>query len=236
MTETTPPPPSPKQLKAQKIQKTLDKGLNVLLVLAVIVWFTNTFLRDDTHELDNAKKLEKLQNEALNAFNEAKHPPKTPPKQRRPELPAPSIAFLASDLDLAINDQSNTPTLVFFYASWCPYCHKMFPKIAHYAKDSQGLRILPVSIDEDPAKLNVYLTKEYPQRSFTPYVFSNATEMLGARNILAKKGLQFNGSIPYLAVFHHGKALAQVQGLIKDDELEKLVQQAKRLPNQHATP
>jgi thiol-disulfide isomerase/thioredoxin len=234
---TAPQPPesglTARQIKAKKVQKWLDRGLNILLVVSVLMWVINHFFMPQAHEAEAAKKLDTLQAEAESAFGAAKKNDYSVTLQKpRPEFPAPAVAFMASDLDSIMTDMGERPNIIFFYASWCPYCHKMFPAIAKIAKEMQNkVRIIPVSIDEKPQAFIDYLAKHEPNPAFTPYVFADSGERLKSRDLLSKKGLHFKGAIPYMAVFRKGEALAQITGVLENDKLFKLVEDASTISN-----
>ena len=228
---TTTPELTPRQIKAKRIQKYLDRGLNLLLVVSAVMWIVNHYFMPDAQEMDNARALKALQRDAESAFKAAKNNDYSVTINKpRPTLPKPAVAFMASDLQNIMEDKGELPTLVFFYASWCPYCHKMFPMISKIAQTMQDkIRIVPISIDEKPEAFITYLNKHEPNPSFTPYVFGDSGERLKARDLLAKKGLQFTGSIPYMSVFRKGEALAQITGVMADEDLLKFVKDAGSL-------
>ncbi len=223
--------PTPRQAKAKKIQKLLDKGLNILLVVSIILWGINRFFMPASQEVDNAQNLTQLQHEAESAFHAAKkNDYSVTLKKPRPILPAPAVAFMASDLNTIMEDMGDKPTLIFLYASWCPFCHKMFPTISNITQTMQNkIRIIPISIDEKPEAFIHYLAQHAPTPTFTPYVFADSGERLKARDLLTKKGLQFTGSIPYMAVFRKGKSLAQIVGVLDNESLLKLINDAGTL-------
>ena len=53
--------------------------------------------------------------------------------------------------------------LVDFWASWCPPCRKSFPALEalHQRYKAQGLVVIGVSVDEDPAAMSRFL-KQHP--------------------------------------------------------------------------
>ncbi len=52
---------------------------------------------------------------------------------------------------VTLSDFQGKPTILVFWATWCPYCKKLLPGIQelHEKYHSQGLRILGVNIKED---------------------------------------------------------------------------------------
>ncbi len=75
------------------------------------------------------------------------------------DTPAVSSAYPAEDWTLnnlageavTLSDFQGRPTLLVFWATWCPYCKQLLPGIAelHKKYESQGLNILAVNIYED---------------------------------------------------------------------------------------
>ncbi len=57
---------------------------------------------------------------------------------------------LAGEL-ITLSDYQGRPTLLVFWATWCPYCKKLLPGIAELNEkyESQGLKVLAVNIRED---------------------------------------------------------------------------------------
>ena len=79
------------------------------------------------------------------------------------KLGSAAPAFTATDLSgVARSIEKGQVTLLQFWASWCPYCRKdmalMKDLAARYG--DKGLRIVTVSIDEDPEKLNTFLAEQ----------------------------------------------------------------------------
>lgn len=52
---------------------------------------------------------------------------------------------------ITLSDYQGRPTLLIFWATWCPYCKKLLPGIAELNDkyESQGLKVLAVNIKED---------------------------------------------------------------------------------------
>lgn len=52
---------------------------------------------------------------------------------------------------ITLSDYQGRPTLLIFWATWCPYCKKLLPGIAELNDkyESQGLKVLAVNIRED---------------------------------------------------------------------------------------
>jgi len=52
---------------------------------------------------------------------------------------------------ITLSDSEGKPTLLIFWATWCPYCKKLLPGIQelHEKYESKGLKIIAVNIKED---------------------------------------------------------------------------------------
>jgi len=52
---------------------------------------------------------------------------------------------------ITLSDYKGRPTLLVFWATWCPYCKKLLPGIAELNEkyESKGLKVLAVNIRED---------------------------------------------------------------------------------------
>lgn len=66
------------------------------------------------------------------------------------ELPADSVFPGLNGGELRGSELRKGFTIVEFFASWCPSCHRTMPIMAELAK-SKGVRYLPISIDENAA-------------------------------------------------------------------------------------
>jgi peroxiredoxin len=57
--------------------------------------------------------------------------------------------------------RDNQPTIVFFWATWCPHCREQIKEL-NKNKDKisgQGIKILLVDVGEDAAQVNKYVSK-----------------------------------------------------------------------------
>ena len=71
-------------------------------------------------------------------------------------------AFTATDLAGTTQALPSSParaTLVQFWATWCPHCRSDLPLIQdlHMRYHDQGLRVLGLSVDQNPAKLRAFV-------------------------------------------------------------------------------
>lgn len=120
---------------------------------------------------------------------------------------------------------AETPSLLFVYASWCPYCRKQAPIMEQLARDFEGkLNIVPISIDEDSQKLAVYL-----QRSgFALETFRvDEPDYLRFRKALATSGSQFTGGIPHSVLLgKDGKLIDEVSGHVEYEVFKSALEKA----------
>jgi thiol-disulfide isomerase/thioredoxin len=122
------------------------------------------------------------------------------------------------------------PTLVFVYASWCPYCKEQFGVLeslsARFGNDV--LHIAYISVDENPYELSQTLVDKYEKGvPFTPYHVS-PMEKDGFYQGFESYGFKPNGGIPYLLLFDsEQKPKQQFYGLTSPlpltEEIRKLV-------------
>jgi thiol-disulfide isomerase/thioredoxin len=108
------------------------------------------------------------------------------------------------------------PQLFFVYTSWCPYCRQQFPLINEAALSPEGIGITALSIDKEPKRLVAYFEQNDPIH-FTPYIIPNPDEVKKLIAIMQAQNLTFKGNIPYFAVFHDGKPIAEIRGALEKD-------------------
>lgn len=78
-------------------------------------------------------------------------------------VPSLSLAQLRTYLT-----QSEKPSLLFIYASWCPHCQRMAPYISELAEaNPHSLQVIALSVDRNPEQLADYLCRTRPP--FTTY-------------------------------------------------------------------
>jgi cytochrome c biogenesis protein CcmG/thiol:disulfide interchange protein DsbE len=81
-----------------------------------------------------------------------------------PLLDAPAPDFALRDLDgneVTLSDYRGRPVIVNFWASWCIPCREEFPilKGAREAYAAQGLEVLGVTFQDDPASARAYMAR-----------------------------------------------------------------------------
>lgn len=136
------------------------------------------------------------------------------------EVAAPQ-AFNAGDFKQII--AADSPTLVFTFASWCPYCKKLLPSIVAIAHERHpGLRIAAISVDESGEDLKKFL-QLHPGLGFPVYHVANASQKSEYKSVLTDLGGAFDGGIPYTALYKGGRLLEEVHGAVAKSELDTLI-------------
>ena len=124
-----------------------------------------------------------------------------------------TIASLGdADLDAYLKANEGKPTLMIFWATWCPSCKKALPEMEALAM-SRGdqANIVAVSLDEKPADLEAYLEKHPLQMP----VF------LGDQKLAARFAIE---AIPTLVIFDKtGKPVFAKAGAFPLGMLQKVV-------------
>lgn len=125
------------------------------------------------------------------------------------------------EFDEAIK-QSDKPTMLFFYASWCPHCRAQMPHMQQLEKRrADDVNILYVSIDEDPLALVSFLEREHPDAEFKPYIVAPGEGRKFAR-YLQTRNSNFRGGVPYTGVFRNNSQLThEFLGRAPIEEIEK---------------
>lgn len=66
-----------------------------------------------------------------------------------------------ANLDAAL--QSNRPTLVEFYADWCPHCQRMMPVVAQLKREvADKANVVQIEGDRNPDLMNEYSVRSFP--------------------------------------------------------------------------
>jgi thiol-disulfide isomerase/thioredoxin len=124
-----------------------------------------------------------------------------------------SIASLGdADLDAFLKANAGKPTLMIFWATWCPSCKQALPEMEGLAMShGEKANVVAVSLDEDPAALVSYLEKNPLQMP----VF------LGDQKLAARFAIE---AIPTLVIFDKtGKQVFAKAGAFPLGMLQKVV-------------
>lgn len=67
-----------------------------------------------------------------------------------PTAPAWELSTQAGD-PISLSDYQGKPVILHFWATWCPYCKKLQPKLVELEKkyQSSGIKIVSISFNED---------------------------------------------------------------------------------------
>lgn len=109
--------------------------------------------------------------------------------------------------------KQNGPTLLFVYASWCPYCKKQIGEFAQLQRQRGGepLQIIYASLDSDIHALATFMMQQHPNADFTPYHVQNGYSF---GNALKEYGFTPDGGVPHLMLFgKDGKPITEFKGL-----------------------
>jgi thiol-disulfide isomerase/thioredoxin len=138
-------------------------------------------------------------------------PPKPPVNQAALDLATARIAPINVFQLRNKIATSKKPTLVMIYTSWCPHCRHALPVVLSL-KDKgilNNARVLFVSIDKKKEDLAEYLVEEGYQDAFVPYQFKYS-ERGALMDFMKSKNANFNGGIPYAALFsQQGELIAE---------------------------
>lgn len=231
----------------KKFHKWLDRSLNIVLIIAAITWLAQKVDTMPTDEQGRAAfKAQQLDKAAARAFGFKETPHISQAKDDAPPPPAAVKApydntsmvkeTSARDVYSLIHEEKELPVVLFIYASWCNYCHNMLPVIdSYYAKHSDSIKIVAISIDEAPKKLEYYFKHKVIPLNIPALNVSDKEEQSKIARMLFKKGLQFTGSIPYMAVFYQQTPVAQSVGFVEPDKLKDILDGAATL-SKHTKP
>ena len=118
----------------------------------------------------------------------------------------------SAGLDAWLKANTGKPTLMIFWATWCPACKQAVPEMEGLAK-SRGdkANVVAVSLDEDPGALHAYL-EQHPMQM---------PVFLGKRELAERFGIE---SIPTLVIFDKlGNQIFGKPGAFPQAMLEKVV-------------
>lgn len=127
-----------------------------------------------------------------------------------------------------IRDQRGKPVMVFLYASWCPYCREAMGYIQALQEDGAlaPVSLVFVSLDTDHYALASYLTSLNQDIDFKPCILKRGGTASPIDQLRAG-GLNFDGSIPYLAYFNRlGEKVAESAGNVDKAQISAHINQA----------
>jgi thiol-disulfide isomerase/thioredoxin len=238
------PQPDKKKATYKYIKLWGDRLLNVVLVFAILSWAIQKFtdLPTDKKSLEEmkTKRLEKDASRAFGLKQETAQQTTTPqddtalwvpplPEQPLPEITA-SVRNITAREVYSVIAQEKRPVILFIYASWCKYCNAMYPILdATSMSYNNELRFATYSIDDDAEKYLYYLKHKIIKTNLTTGIIPRGDERSKLATMLAKKGLQFTGSIPYMAIFYQQTPVAQFSGYIEPSKIRDILSRASSL-------
>lgn len=146
------------------------------------------------------------------------------------EAYAAQAKFIEPEAVSGFLKQSEKPSMVFIYASWCTYCRSMMPIIHELWQrgDIDGSRLLLLSLDTSATDLSNYLLENrYAEMAGVPLMV-RARQKDALKATLAGFGSGFTGGIPYTGIFAPGGMLRrEVQGAVSKDSVIDQLQYLK---------
>lgn len=130
-------------------------------------------------------------------------------------LPANVIFVKPSELVSKI-EQSTQPFALLVFTSWCPYCKKQLELLNSLSAEERKKlpEIYAVSVDADPTAYSNYIAK-MQNPFFATRLYSGTVSL---ESLLQNYASQFNGGIPYTAIFQNKKIIKELNGLAKASE------------------
>lgn len=210
--------------------KYFDRILNIVLVVIALLWAYDHFIRK--------KEPEKLTDEALAAFSEPDQRTGAAPRVTSQPVSYEVGKILPVDFE-KISDlikTSDVPVALFIYTSWCPYCNKIFPEVEQLTREHEGrLRVIAVSVDEDPQKFKDYIEAKPSSAPFNTYYLGAGEEYYRLMNYLKLIGLKFSGGIPYIAFFSQNQPAGQIGGFVEKKQIEGMLREIYSKSQQQPT-
>ncbi len=130
------------------------------------------------------------------------------------------VRFLrGEDVAAMLTGKEQKPTVLYVYAGWCTPCHEMGPKLLAMHQNGlfKGMNVLFLSLDEEVVDFARYFVMNGYYPSITPYLL-HKQHAAGFAKVMKLTGANFNGGIPYVAVFNgQGRMISESIGGVKDE-------------------
>lgn len=144
---------------------------------------------------------------------------------------AQAIKPITTDELKTLVTSADKPTLLFIYASWCPYCQQQMPIINELTKEmADKVQIVGLSTDDDDETLAKFIAKKPDPLPFTPYRMKTES----GRDFqvwLQQNGAIFRG-IPYSVLLaKDGQVLGIFAGLTQKSEFVASINKNKQAAN-----
>lgn len=187
--------------------KGLDKALNVTILVLGTLWLISFFLGKDANQAEPT-----WEDDTLAMFEQH--------GVAGGEIKVKPAPTWQTKLVGAMESSDERPLVLFIYASWCPHCKRMFPIMDDIATNmGDKYRVLAFSIDDNKQALATYLGTKNPPPAFETLTVSHRGQFAQFGHIVRKKGLQFTGAVPYIAVFDNAKLIRTFGGAVPRETL-----------------
>lgn len=136
------------------------------------------------------------------------------------------VAFNGDLLDRLVRESTGRPTLLFIYASWCPYCKQEIEalKAIRQRFGTDDLQLLYVSVDQNPFALSQFMLNRQTEERYTPYHVKRADIGTFRESLQNRYGIAFDGSVPHLAIFSaDGTLQHESLGLVSAYRLQQML-------------
>lgn len=123
---------------------------------------------------------------------------------------AKTITSLRDDQVLPMLVAEDRPTLLFIYASWCPYCRQQMPILKQLTEQlGDEVRLATLSLDKDARMLAKFLQSKPQPLWFDPLILAPRARD-NFKPLMQQAGSNYKGAIPHIVVF-------DAQGNVKAD-------------------
>jgi thiol-disulfide isomerase/thioredoxin len=123
-------------------------------------------------------------------------------------------SLTASQISKIFNDSEGRVVILHLYTTWCKICHKNMPIFNELAKEFQNSNIefISIAIDKNLSTQSLidHLNR-FGRIYFKPFYLSSK---FGFLDLLKKKGIKYNGKIPYTVLINkNGEVELSYSGL-----------------------
>lgn len=136
------------------------------------------------------------------------------------------VTFNGDLLGTLVRESADRPTLLFIYASWCPYCKQEIEalKAIRQRFGTDKLQLLYVSVDQNPYDLSQFMLNRQLEERYTPYHVKREDVGTFMEALRSRYGITFDGSVPHLAIFSaEGSLQHESLGLLSAYRLQQIL-------------